>query len=80
MFKKGDCSDTCKELAKDFRKCFYPNTAMNLEDSNKLAIKSYLKAAKYYSVTHLLAFQQSKQSINFTDIETFLRLIKVGGG
>ena len=53
---------------------------MNLEDSNKLAIKSYLKAAKYYSVTHLLAFQQSKQSINFTDIETFLRLIKVGGG
>lgn len=53
---------------------------MNLEDSNKLAIKSYLKAAKYYSVTHLLAFQQSKQSIKLTDTETFLRLIKVGGG
>lgn len=44
------------------RKCFYPNTAMKLEDSNKLAIKSYLKAAKYYQVSHLIAFQQSNQS------------------
>ena len=35
---------------------------MNLEDSNKLAIKSYLKAARYYEITHLIAFQQSKQS------------------
>jgi hypothetical protein len=33
---------------------------MKLEDSNKLAIKSYIKAAKYYAVTHLVAFQQSK--------------------
>lgn len=62
VFKKGKVSDECKELALDFRKCFYPNTAMKLEDSNKLAIKSYLKAAKYYSVTHLIAFQQLKES------------------
>lgn len=33
---------------------------MKLEDSNKLAIKSYIKAGKYYGVTHLVAFQQSK--------------------
>lgn len=60
VFKKGKCNETCKDLALDFRKCFYPHTAMKLEDSNKLAIKSYLKAAKYYSVSHLVAFQQSK--------------------
>lgn len=35
---------------------------MKLEDSNKLAIKSYLKAAKYYEVTNLIAFQQQKES------------------
>lgn len=62
------------------RKCFYPNTAMKLEDSNKLAIKSYLKAAKYYHVSHLIAFQQSNLSILFSYIETFARFIKVGGG
>jgi len=36
---------------------------MKLEDSNNLAIQSYLKAAKHYKVTHLVAFQQSKESI-----------------
>lgn len=48
VFKQGRVNETCKDLTLDFRKCFYPNTAMKLEDSNKLAIKSYLKAAKYY--------------------------------
>ena len=62
VFKKGKVSDSCKDLALDFRKCFYPNTAMKLEDSNKLAIKSYLKAAKYYEVTNLIAFQEQKES------------------
>lgn len=48
-----------KDLAIDLRKCFYPNTAMKLEDSNKLNVKSYLKAAKYYNVNHLIALQHS---------------------
>ena len=53
---------------------------MKLEDSNKLAIKSYLKAAKYYSVTHLIAFQQLKESIIYLYKETYARFIKIGGG
>ncbi len=44
-----------KEISGEFT-----GAKMKLEDSNKLSIKSYLKAAKYYEVTHLVAFQQSK--------------------
>ena len=53
---------------------------MKLEDANKLAIKSYIKAARYYRVTHLIAFQQSNQSIIFAYTGTYARFIKVGGG
>jgi hypothetical protein len=35
---------------------------MKLEDNNKLSIKTYLKAARYYNVTHLAALQSSKES------------------
>jgi hypothetical protein len=34
---------------------------MKLEDNNKLGIKTYLKAARYYNVTHLVAIQSSKE-------------------
>jgi hypothetical protein len=43
----------------DLRRCFYPHTSMKLEDTNKMQIKSYIKAAKYYNVTHLLVLQHS---------------------
>lgn len=62
-----------KELTQDLRKCFYPNTAMKLEDSNKMNVKSYLKAAKYYNVNHLIALQHSND-------REYIRFIKVGGG
>jgi hypothetical protein len=55
------------------RKSFYPNTAMKLEDSNKMSVKSYLKAAKYYNVNHLVTLQ----SMNGRE---YIRFIKVGGG
>ena len=48
------------DLTLDIRKCFYPNTAMKLEDSNKISVKSYLKAAKYYNVNYLVTLQHSK--------------------
>lgn len=53
---------------------------MKLEDSNKLSIKSYLKAAKYYQVSHLIAFQQNNNSNIYLISESFARFIKVGGG
>ena len=62
-----------KDLTLDLRKCFYPNTAMKLEDTNKLNVKSYLKAAKYYNVNHLIALQHSND-------REYIRFIKVGGG
>jgi hypothetical protein len=61
VIKKGDCSGELQETVHDLRKCFYPNTAMKLEDNNKLSIKTYLKAARYYNVTHLVAVQSSKE-------------------
>ena len=30
VFKCGKCTETCKDLSLDFRKCFYPHTAMKL--------------------------------------------------
>jgi hypothetical protein len=62
VIKKGECSGELQETVHDLRKCFYPNTAMKLEDNNKLSIKTYLKAARYYNVTHLVAVQSSKES------------------
>lgn len=38
-----------------------------------MSIKSYLKAAKYYHVNHLVTLQHSKD-------KEFIRFIKVGGG
>ena len=55
------------------RKCFYPNTAMKLEDSKKANLRTYLRAAKYYFVTHLLGFQQRNE-------KTIFRIIKINGG
>ena len=46
---------------------------MKLEDTNKMSIKSYLKAAKYYNVNHLITLQHSKD-------REYIRFIKVGGG
>lgn len=62
MVKKGDCSSELQETVQDLRKCFYPNTAMKLEDNNKLHIRTYLKAARYYNVTHLVALQAKNES------------------
>ena len=47
----------------DIRRCLYPNTAMKLEDSNKIPIRTYLKTAKVYNVTHLVALQNNNKSI-----------------
>jgi hypothetical protein len=61
VIKKGDCPAELHETVHDLRKCFYPNTAMKLEDNNKISLKTYLKAARYYNVTHLVAIQSSKE-------------------
>jgi len=53
---------------------------MKLQDSNKLSINSYLKAAKYYNVNHLVTLQHSKDSIKHINLEDYIRFIKVGGG
>jgi len=46
----------------DLRKCYYPNTSMKLEDNSKIDLKTYLKSAKYYNVTHLVALQHNNLS------------------
>jgi hypothetical protein len=51
-----------QETVQDLRKCFYPNTAMKLEDSTKIDLKSYLKTARFYNVTHLVALQHNNSS------------------
>jgi hypothetical protein len=62
VVKKGDCPSELQEVVYDLRRCFYPNTAMKLEDNNKLNIKTYIKAARYYNVTHLVALQHRDES------------------
>jgi hypothetical protein len=44
------------------RKCVYPNTAMNLQDSSTLKLSSFVRAAKHYQVSHLIAFNTSNNS------------------
>lgn len=64
----------------DLRKCFYPHTAMKLESTRKMSVKSYYKAAKYYNVTHLLALQRASNSKSNFILENYLRIVKVGAG
>jgi ribosome biogenesis protein SSF1/2 len=59
VVRKGDISSEMTEMIHDLRECFYPNTAMKLEDNNRIDMKTYLKTAKYYNVTHLVALQMS---------------------
>lgn len=80
VVKKGACPLELKETAYDIRKCFYPNTAMKLEDNNNITFKTYLKTAKYYNVTHLVAFQNAKNSIFLYNAEDYMRIMKIGGG
>jgi hypothetical protein len=62
VIKRGDVPAELSETVHDLRKCFYPNTAMKLEDNNKMNIKHFMRAAKFYNVTHLVALQQNKES------------------
>lgn len=50
------------EVVHDLRKCFYPNTALKLEDNTKIDLKTYLKTARYYNVTHLVALESNNSS------------------
>ena len=47
------------------RKCMYPNTAMNLQDSSTLKLASYVRAAKYYKVSHLISFNNKNNSNHY---------------
>lgn len=40
----------------------YPNTAMKLEDSSKHKLKDYVKSARQFGVTHLVAYHRFKTS------------------
>jgi ribosome biogenesis protein SSF1/2 len=62
VVRKGEIPRELQEVLMDLRRCFYPNTAMKLEDNSKIDLKTYLKAAKYYNVTHLIALQNSNLS------------------
>jgi hypothetical protein len=63
VIKKGDVPAELNETVHDLRRCFYPNTAMKLEDNNKMNMRHFMRAAKFYNVTHLVALQQNKESI-----------------
>ena len=54
---KGDCSPELAETVHDIRRCLYPNTAMKLEDKSKMPLKTYMRAARVYNVTHLIVLQ-----------------------
>jgi hypothetical protein len=60
IFKKGKVSDPLKQVVSDMRNSLYPNTAMKLQDSSKLKLSAYVRASKYYGVTHLIAFHTQK--------------------
>jgi len=47
----------------DLRRCLYPNTAMKLDDRNKMPLRTFVKAAKVYNVTHILMLQKNNQRI-----------------
>lgn len=62
VFKKGKVSNTMKELVHDYRNCMYPNTAMKLEDSSRLKLKDFVKSARQFGVTHLVAYHRYRTS------------------
>jgi hypothetical protein len=63
----------------DFRICMYPNTAMRLEDSSKLKLKDYVKSARQYGVTHMVAYHRYKTSISSNNEGSYVRFITVKG-
>lgn len=58
------------------RKCMYPNTAMNLQDSSTLKLASYVRAAKYYKVSHLISFNNKNNSSDPLIQKALLDLLK----
>jgi ribosome biogenesis protein SSF1/2 len=53
---------------------------MKLEDNTNTKFNTYIKAAKFYNVTHLVAFQNSKNSIFVYNLGDYLRIMKIGAG
>ena len=53
---------------------------MNLQDNSNLKLSSYVRAAKYYKVTHLVSFHNKNNSKSKFISGNFVRFIKMGGG
>lgn len=64
VIKLGRVTNSYSKLVKECRGWFEPSVAKNLKEENKFKIKDYVKIAKHFNSSHILAFSQSEEHNN----------------
>lgn len=62
IFKRGKVFPLIKDVVQDMREVMYPYTAIKLQESDKVKIKDYMKAASSYEISHFFIFTSTEKS------------------